>query len=155
MLKDGCVDIIEHLEYLRDLSKGLDVVEFGVRNGYSTSAFLDGCRKLRSYDIEPCPNIELLEKQAAENGVDFRFILGSSLEVEIEPCDLLFIDTVHTRDHLTQELCRHKDKAKLIVLHDILLYPELEEAIKDECPEWRPVDIRPFNNGLLVIKHES
>ena len=101
-------DIVEHLELLARLSSLCDhVTEFGVRAGNSTVALLYGRpRTLVSYDVLPCLRADEIERAAKEVGVGFVFKQESSLAAEIDPTDLLFIDTLHTFHQLTVELRR-------------------------------------------------
>jgi len=61
------------------------IVEFGVYTGLSTTAFLAGNpKKLRSYDITDI-NLSILPElynYATDNNIDFKFIIGNSLEVQ-------------------------------------------------------------------------
>ena len=75
-------------------------------------------------------NREQFEQYAKENDIDFTLVEESTLDVEIEETDLLFIDTEHTYSQLLNELTLHGDKArKYIVLHDTATFPALKDAI--------------------------
>jgi predicted O-methyltransferase YrrM len=122
-------DINEHLRTLLALGREVErITEFGVRNGFgSTIAFLAAQPKmLTSYDINPCENMDLLVEASETPWV---FIQGSSLDVTIEPTDLLFIDTLHTYEQLLTELTEHHDRvSKYIVLHDTVTYGQVSET---------------------------
>jgi hypothetical protein len=135
------------------------IVEFGVYTGLSTCAWLMGNpKKLRSYDITDA-NLSVLDElkfNAAHNQIDFEFALANSLEIDIEPCDLLFIDTVHTYDHCLEELNRHGEKAqKYIVLHDPSDWPGVFAAAATYLHhnrQWHIVEHCNRNSGLLVLE---
>lgn len=118
-------DIHEHLPTLKKYGeKCSTITEMGVRKGVSTSAWLAARpKKLRSYDIDGAYFLEnedqKYKKAAAEIGADFAYIVADVLKIDIEPTELLFIDTWHVYEQLKGELNRHADKAsKYIVLHD-------------------------------------
>lgn len=160
-------DISEHLPLLRALAAECDrVTEFGV--GRSTWAFAAARPKsLRSYD--PAPDVgrgfsDGVEAVVVGAGVDMRFTRASDLEVEIEPTDLLFIDTLHTGSQLARELATHAGKAsRYVVLHDTETFGAVGEdgatpglrgaldAFLAEHPEWSVMQHRPNNNGLTVL----
>lgn len=156
-------DINEHMTTLRDLSaECTHVTEMGVRAIISSWAFLEGLKKggkLVSIDIEHPKEyggkIEVFEKACQERGVDFEFILGDTAKITIKKTDLLFIDTLHTGEHLEKELKRHASKAKkYIVLHDTVvcseeLMPVVEAFLKDG--KWVVKHHYTNNNGLMVL----
>jgi glycosyltransferase involved in cell wall biosynthesis len=157
-------DINEHLPLLASLVNGKNVVEFGVRDGNSTTAFLRGMPKsLVSYDIFPCSRADVLAKCAQAAGIDFRFELGSSVKVELAPTDILFIDTIHTEAQLAAELARHADKiTELIILHDTETFGERGEdggkglnfavrAFLAKTDEWAELVRYAHNNGLTIL----
>jgi hypothetical protein len=94
---------------------------------------------------------------------DYRFRQADVLDVEPEPCDLLFIDTYHTADQLRQELARHAGGARRwIAMHDTKTFGERGEdggpgllvairAFLRDRPEWGVVYRAEHNNGLLVL----
>ena len=159
-------DINEHCDTLKQLASESDVViEFGMRHGVSTVALLAGQpKRLISYDLNQDPIAEVLKRQQGDT--EFSFVQGDSLSVQIEPCDLLFIDTRHTADQLTQELQRHADKVRRrIVLHDTQIFgergedggpgllPALRRFLKEQ-PEWSVVSHTQTNHGLTVISRD-
>ncbi len=135
------------------------VVEFGVYTGLSTTAFLAANpKKLRSYDITNV-NLSILSElvsYAESNNIDFQFIIGNSLEIEIDNTDLLFIDTVHKRKHTEAELQRHsKNVNKYIILHDTTAWPGVFEAVVDfliKNNEWFIVEHCNKDSGMIVLK---
>ena len=96
----------DHLPVLRDLVLKLDaqrVIELGCQFGPSTLALLDALEKtggtLTSVDIRYVPHIE---------SDRWRFILGDDLDpavvTQLEPADLIFLDTSHLYEHTIREL---------------------------------------------------
>lgn len=155
-------DINEHLPLLHSYaSRCQHITEFGVRWGVSTMALASGFpKKMVSYDIQP-----MIEeaRRIIESEVNFSFMQADVLTIEIEPTDLLFIDTLHTYDQLRQELALHGNKAKhYLVFHDtetfgvkgedgnIGIVPAITEFIHAN-PHWRIIESHTNNNGLMVL----
>jgi hypothetical protein len=145
--------------YQRYASQVDSIVEFGVYTGLSTCAWLSGCpKKLRSYDITDThlSVLDELKNCAVANGTDFEFAIASSLDIDIEPCDLLFIDTVHTKKHCLAELDRHSRNAKrYIVLHDPTEWPGVFEAVitfLHHNHEWHIIEHCNQGSGLVVLE---
>jgi hypothetical protein len=118
-------DVTDHLPLLYALARECQhVTEMGVHYGNSTVALLQAQpRRLVSYDIVRTFQVNVLELLAGQT--DFTFHQASTLEVEIEPTEMLFIDSQHTYDQLSQELALHGGKvAKYIVMHDTETFGE-------------------------------
>ena len=121
----------------------------------STWAFLAGLpKKLVSVDNRQCPVSEVYA--AAEKvGIDYEFICANDLELEIEPTDLLFIDSLHTYEHLTAELeMHHKSVKKYLILHDTIK-PEMARAVVEflyKNDEWSIIEVLPDSYGITVLK---
>jgi hypothetical protein len=174
-------DINEHLPTLKKYSEECDhITEMGVRWIVSTYAFLLGKPKtLISIDIQH-PNtwnasLNPVQVYAMEEDIDFKFMLGNTLEIEIEQTDLLFIDTWHAYKQLKNELELHHSKVnKYIILHDTSNYefsdetsyeewgwkgenkgiwPAIEEFLQDH-DEWVLHERYTNNNGLTILKHK-
>lgn len=150
-------DIRAHVPTLRKLAKGRQtVVEFGVRFGISTIALLAGRPKqLLSYDIADPPTQEVIAKAA---GARWEFTKGDSRQVTIPRCEVLFIDTLHTKEQLRAELERHHEKvADLIVLHDTETFPELWQPIGWllETGQWRVESHTRADNGLTILRRKG
>jgi hypothetical protein len=156
-------DINEHTPKLRELASQCEhVTEFGMRHGVSTVALLSAQpKRFVTYDLHHDVMANVLTSRRGKT--DFAFILGNVLAVEIEPTDLLFIDTIHTAMQLAAELARHAEKVRrYIVLHDTQVYGERGEngqpgllvALRDYLrshPEWSIIYHSVANNGLTVI----
>lgn len=156
-------DINEHAPALHALAKGCDhVVEFGVRHGVSTVAMLAAQpKKLTVYDISRQPEVKELERLKGD--CEFTFINASSLVVEIEPCDVLFIDTQHTAKQLHGELMLHADKVrKFIAMHDTAVFGQHGDDGGDgllvaiatflsKSPDWKLYRHATNNYGFTVL----
>lgn len=165
-------DINEHLPLLRDLAARCGhVTEFGMRGAVSTTALLEGKpKKLVSWDINPRAVVsQTVLDLLVETETCFQPRVGDTLEIEIEPTDLLFIDSLHTGAQLKAELERHGAKArKWIAFHDTETFglvgedgkaPGLRAAIRwfqqNQFPIWSLKHDWSNNNGLVVIEHAS
>jgi hypothetical protein len=164
-------DINEHLPLLSLLAAQCQqVTEFGVRTGCSTLAFLHGLRTkratLRSYDIND--QFDVFKTMRPHTKTDWVFSVCSTLAIsQIEPTDLLFIDTLHRYDQVRQELALHGDAARRwIVFHDTETFgvtgddggEGINRAIDEWLvlePQWRVVYRTHRNNGLTVIEREA
>jgi hypothetical protein len=161
-------DINQHLPMLSNLAAQCSTVtEFGVRSGQSTRAFLVNDCRLRSYDLYLDPEVVGLFELARIAGHDAEYLIGNTLELHIEPVDLLFIDTQHTYQQLTQELARHGNQAKkYLVFHDTHTYgtkdeigsgpgllPAVLEFLADN-PHWQIYSHSWNNNGLTVLARQ-
>ena len=186
-------DMYEHLPTLRKYAGKCDTVcEFGTNDLTSTLGLLSGFPKhlitldLNHPDIfaltfepfspnrkeneEPMViklNLETVNKIAAENEIEFKFIQTNSLEFSFNSVDLLFIDSLHTYTQLTKELMLHSKKVKkYIILHDTEFYGEKGQDNKDDegnylCPHWETKGIghaiaefleNPYS-GWVIDKH--
>lgn len=161
-------DINENVHILYELAQQCKTaVEMGVRSGVSTRALLNAGVDLLAFDLELDHNVQKLFDQAP--GKNVKYIQDNVLEIEIEPTDLLFIDTFHTYDQLKRELELHGNKAKkYIALHDTytfglagedsqdkkgLLTAVIEFMIKN--PHWKFKIHRTNNNGFTVLERHT
>ena len=120
-------DIYEHLPTLNDYaSKCETIVECGMRSVVSSYAFANGLlnngsknKQLISVDLDYSTNIDPLKDACKKADINFIFMMANDVKINLEPMDLLFIDTFHVKAHLQVELKLHADKAKkYIILHD-------------------------------------
>lgn len=170
-------DINEHLDLLKDLASQCDhVTEMGMRwASGSTIAFLAAQPKtFVSWDLDPYSIVsqQVANLLALRGETRFEPRVGSTLEVVIEPTDMLFIDTLHTARQLKAELERHCDPKehkvkKFLAFHDTATFgmkgedgsePGLRAAIRwfqknFAMPLWQLIEDRQNNNGLVVLKH--
>jgi len=188
-------DINEHIPTLIKYGSECEhITEMGVRWITSTWAFLGSApKKLISYDIEypslwgensehmsldavsrGYNKLEEVYEVASEFGIEYKFVKANVLNIEIEPTDLLFLDTWHSYKQLKSELSLHSSKVnKYIVFHDTTTYathdetnyeilgPEwkaegigiwkaIEEFLLNHS-EWKLIEHFPNNNGLTII----
>lgn len=123
-------DIVEHLPTLFEVAKLPEIqkiTEFGTRDGESTAAFLaaiDGTDKtIVSYDLYRSDINN--EYETIKN---YKYFQSDTLQIKIEPTDLLFVDTLHTYFQLYNELGLHsKQVSKCIILHDTHTYGYIDE----------------------------
>lgn len=164
-------DISAHLAMLHFLAlHSNSIVEIGVRNCYSTAAFLLAKKELWSIDLNSSLTIEILQK---ENLPNWHFVQGDSVQVFLDGLvpnsfDFLFIDGLHTYNQVKKELnTYHCSVNKFIVLHDTAAHSQgqysrdvpgeegIFKAVEEflvEHPEWRPVYHVEFNHGLTVLE---
>jgi hypothetical protein len=178
-------DINEHLETLHNLGKECShITEMGVRWVSSTWPLVySNPKKMISYDILKNPNITEVISLCNEYSINYSFEEKDVLQLEIEPTELLFIDTLHTYNQLTKELEIHSNKvSKYIVLHDTehfgrkdeVIYEHASNVIKETSPtkeglmtavedflltelgqRWELFRVYKNNNGLTVLKNKS
>lgn len=126
-------DINEHLHDLHTLACDCThVTEMGSRFGASTKAFLNAPVSLRAYDLEIHQPLMELFKIARKVGKDVEYVRGNTLEILIEPTDMIFIDTWHSQAQLREELKLHGNAArKYLAFHDTHTY-----GVRDEQVDW-------------------
>lgn len=164
-------DISEHLPILRSHAEQCKhITELGTRWSNSTIAFMSARPEyFISYDVQYNSRIEYLKKVAIDNNLSFDFRLENVEQIELEPTDLLFIDTNHHMEQCSVELQLHADKAqKFIIFHDTTTFWEkgqghevghgLRYAIEpflETHPEWVIAERFMNNNGLMILKRIS
>lgn len=167
-------DIQDHLPVLeRFASQCEEVTEFGVRDGNSTIAFIAGCPGwVTSYDIINCPIRQTLESM--ELPCSWQFLIADTADpgLKIEPTDFLFFDTLHTYDHVKQELALHGRRArKFLGFHDTVtcgeydrsgadpqargILPAIREFLDQYQGEYRTVHESTASNGLLILERQQ
>lgn len=154
-------DINEHLPTIRKYATLCDtVIEMGVRGMVSTWALLAGFPlQMASIDIvdpfEHQGNVDETKKIAKEEGVPWGFVKVSSLDFKFRRTDLLFIDTIHSYEQLTQELTLHSPHTtKYIIMHDTNL-PEMQKAIGEFLTnnnDWKVKEVLTTLTGLTVLQ---
>jgi len=146
------------------------IVEFGVWDCTSTWGLLAGKPKwMRSYDIVRLPNVDDVERITKDSGIDFKFIKQSTLEAEIEECDLLFVDSYHSYDQVKAELARHACRVKKwIMFHDTTTFGDHDQSpagghgagrglwlaiaeFLSASPAWKLIARHTDCNGLTII----
>ena len=165
-------DINEHLPTLRKYAERCShVTEFGTRAGVSTVALLSAHPDvLRTWDKQqqcPCKSLKGLAGKT-----DFEALEGDVLQIDpIEETDLLFIDTYHNSEQLSQEFQLHADRSrKYIILHDTTTFwnngetydgtakmglKYAVEKLLSTRPEWTILERFENNNGLLILERND
>jgi hypothetical protein len=158
-------DIYLHLPTLYRYACGCrHVTEFGTRTGVSTLALLRALpERLISYDLVRHLEVDHLEELAWLQGVDFSFRQEDTRAADLEPTDLLFIDTFHARQHLEAELAAAREKVRhYLIFHDTQTHGEQGEdggeglwsaiaAFLGRNPNWCLSEHRPASHGLTVL----
>jgi len=166
-------DINEHLPIL--FTMGLQcqsIVEFGVRSGCSTTAFLAALKmqsritRLYSYDINDCSKAIRKEDDMTDSNTIWSFVQADTSELRSIPeCDLLFIDTLHTYDQVVAEVEHHKNVRRWMVFHDTILFGSNGErgqrgilpaimTFLERNPEWKQRYQYRHNNGLMILERK-
>jgi hypothetical protein len=162
-------DINEHLPTLLKFAKECKtIVEFGVRDVVSSFAFaLAKPEKLTCIDIEKSIYVDPFMELCRNENVNVEFKKESSLDIQIDNADLIFIDTVHNYDQLKTELALHGNKSnKYLIFHDTItfgnkneteapgekqgLVPAIAEFL-DENMHWSELYTYTNNNGLTIL----
>ena len=163
---ENSLDIAEHMSTLRRYAEQCEsVTEFGTRYIVSTWAFVVAKPNyLTCIDIYPPEYYGASKINLAEIcnnlGIHFEFVEGSTLEIEIENTDLLFIDTLHTYIQLSRELNRHhRDVNKWIIIHDTEsckdeMLPAIENFLADN-KNWQLKEKYTNNNGLVILERHN
>jgi len=163
-------DINQHFDTIKRYANDCEhITEVGVRGVNSTWAFLSGKPKTmisidKSDPIVFDVDIKIVKQIAKDNGIEWDFMLGDILEIEIPETDLLFIDTLHNYPQLSKELRLHENKVKkYIMMHDTEAnkivgdFGEegLQKAIDEfllENKHWVVNEVFTNNNGLTILK---
>ena len=165
-------DINQHLPAMAALALEVEsVIEFGVRDAVSTTAWLIGLERmaeetkspasLHCYDLHCSSEVEAIAALAKH--CRFEFHHEDVLTARPREADLLFIDTLHTAVQLRAEFARHADSIRqYIVLHDTTTYGSHGEdggeglgiAISELLSQggWGLRSYYQFNNGLTVLE---
>jgi hypothetical protein len=161
----------------------------GARSGLSTVAFLKANpSRFISYDYQyttPEPHsvddiikLKSIFDRCKNAGQNCQWIGADVLKVEIEPTELLFIDTWHCYEQIKRELALHASKvSKYLIFHDTQTYgqqgetlgssdvyhpyltmptaglgirPAIDEFLS-ENPKWHIRYETEYNNGLMIL----
>jgi hypothetical protein len=129
-LCDTPSDINDALPVLRQYaSRCAKVTEFGIRTAVSTTALLAAQpERLISYDLQL--NLQFLhDLERVKGRCNFTFHQGDTRLIDIEPTEMLFIDTCHQYGQLKAELERHTSKvSRYLALHDTTGYRFTDEG---------------------------
>jgi hypothetical protein len=155
----GATAIAAHLPRLRELALGCDLaIEFGVKRAASSAALLIGAERVISYDIVPTKEARRLH-EAARARWDYR--IEDSRYAAVTPCDLLFVDSLHTYDQMDAELARHAHAVdRYLVCHDTITFGSFGAfgetgrhawayQVGQSCPA-SSLGIRPAIDALMI-----
>ena len=148
-------DINEHLPTLKKYASLCEtVVELGVRGIVSTYGLLAG-HPSGMISVDIIDPIEFLKETARNEGVEWNFVKVSSLDLKFRRAELLFIDTIHSYEQLTQELKLHAPHTtKYIIIHDTII-PEMKRAIDEFLTgnmDWKIKEVFTNNSGLTILQ---
>ena len=151
------VDMEPHYRTLiRQAAACQTIIEWGVRGGVSTWAFLDGLPadgRLYSVDILDCT-----VPPRVSGDPRWTFIVGDDVDPAVraqlpETADLMFIDTSHTYEQTVAELGIVLDyQPARVVMHDVN-QPQVRKAVDEFCARtgWRIVGYEePY--GLTTLE---
>ena len=154
-------DINEHLPTIKKYASLSDrIVELGVRGMVSTWALLAGYPgEMVSIDIvhpsDHKGDTDEAKKMAGEEGIKWFFEKKSSLDIELSRHELLFIDTIHSYEQLSQELKLHSPHTtKYIIMHDTVI-PEMQRAVDEFLTgnsDWKIKEVLTTLTGLTVLQ---
>ena len=161
-------DINEHVGALRELAARCPVVvDCGTRYNVSTIALAAGVQSMGG-ELHVVALTEPAEiNQLRKLQTKVKWIAGDSLTADIPICDMLFLDTIHTADHVWRELNRLAPSVRrYIVLHDTISFGQVGEdgqpgllsavhAFITAHPEWTVIKHYHNNNGLLVLSQDQ
>lgn len=125
-------DFILHMPVIEWFASQCDhLTEFGMREGFSTVALLNGAKtrlrsgfhnrpEVHSWDIRQQSFYRWMTANQADLPCHWEFHQGDTgSPVEVAETDLLLVDTLHTYEHVTKELAHHGRKArKYLIFHD-------------------------------------
>jgi hypothetical protein len=131
----------EHYDMLRHYAgQCSNITEFGASESMtSTWPLLAGLKdnpatrtELTSFDRTPIPtSFSGMQALASNEGTKLRFIQGNTLNVKIQPTNMLLIDTFHAYPQLKKELERHHKKVdKFIAILNTDVDGEHSEVVR-------------------------
>ena len=156
----GADYLLVHDEIRCRLKGGYSYTEFGINQGATLAAAVLALPDyVRAYDIKLGwydEAADLFEQYAWAWGVDFEVIESDTLDCTIDPVDVLYIDTLHKKDHLLKEVALHADKVRrYIIFHDTTYAPGLKQAVLQFVgggDEWRVVTECTDSVGFMTIE---
>ncbi len=162
--------IAHYMEVLKHYSdKDSISVEFGLNQANSTWALLASkATQIHSVDIDvhknPIKHLQVdkniwaihAHELASQEGKQYQIHECSSLDIQFKSIDFLFIDSLHTADHLKAELDKHSSIVQnYIAIHDTQLFKKsYGTTIEDFLNEGIWEVEREFidDPGLLILK---
>lgn len=154
---------VEYLKAHEEITRRMEgcdrYTEFGVNQGTTLAAAMlySRVKTVRAYDLDLTPfhpARRLFDQCAMENGIHWLVIEQDTLKAEIEPTDVLYIDSRHKGPHLTGELQRHGAKVKKhIICHDTYSARDLYKAATQYAAKngWQVVTDCRQNTGFMTL----
>lgn len=164
-------DIYRHVPRLNKIATECDsIIEMGTRGAVSTWAFVEANpEKLTCIDLHRTAAVDELDSILKNSGINFNFLQANTLKIEVDECDLIFIDTLHTYIQLREELRLHGNKAKkYLAFHDTTTFGHTSEngdkqrglvdaidEFLESNPHWSRHEVYEDNNGLTILKRKQ
>jgi len=151
--------LLVHEEIRRCLADGCaSYAELGVNQGATlAAAMLGGALTATGYDID-LSNYRLASRifsnYATRNGVKLAVIEGNSVDITLNPVDVLYVDSYHSEDHLTKELALHSGQVRrFIICHDTNSRLGLRKAVRKfvRSSKWRIVNDCREGTGFTTL----
>lgn len=156
------VDMVPHLGHLAEYARQCKtIVEFGMRGGVSTWAFLSGLSATgKVVSVDPDPAVLLMTPSNVLWDPRWRLLFGDDRKVPLPAhADLVFIDSSHEYEHTLEELdIAAAMSPKWILAHDYL-YGDFCEGVRqaineydaDPAKPYRLDHVKPSTWGLAVL----
>jgi hypothetical protein len=154
----GTRSVVSTWAFLHGMSSSAERVVFMDEN--RRKLYLGSAKMLWSYDIihpkEHGINTDEVYEIAEENNIKWELKIEDSLKTDLPICDLIFFDTDHNYNQLSQEVKLHASKSrKYLVFHDTMKFAnELVPAINEfleENEEWTILNCENSCNGLTSL----
>ena len=156
----------ELLPVISLITKDYDIqvaAEYGTAQCRVSSALImGGVETLYSVDIEKDQVVDHFYELTKDTRCNFIFENIDSAKYNLPKVDLLFIDSLHNREHLAKELKLHTRVKKLILLHDTETFKDVGDeggnleieinSFLKQNSEWKILYKFVHNNGLTVLE---
>ena len=156
-------DNLKREQFYIDTFSGYDtIVELGVAKGVTSKMFIKCAKNVIGVDIDSSDlDLPALQQFAAENGCKYTFINEDDLTIEPIECDVLFIDSLHEKEHTYLELKKFSPHVKtFIALHDV--NPTVFDTLigfnkwyEEDGNDWEEYYRDYTQCGLLVMKRKT
>jgi predicted O-methyltransferase YrrM len=134
-----------------------NILEFGVQKGYSTFYFLNSCKnrgKLTSVDIKDCSKLFKNKNWTFIKSRDDDYKLIS--EYIGNKLDIIYLDTMHTADHVEKIINLYFSKLKIngyFVIDDTFWLPYCKNQYRDNF--WIEINNRETFKRILEIYNNN
>ena len=118
-------DLNEHCDALRTLGEGRTVVDFGDRPGVSGVALATNASHYTMIHPKEPPEFKHIRKFLKDRNAVAELKISTTEIIDVPPCDVLFVDMVHTYSFIKRTLEANQANVKdFIILHDTVIYGE-------------------------------